>query len=110
MECDVDECESEVDYFFGGEEFESKCTFGETLTTTTFPLDSGAGRREIRRDIEECFYEAEFDGDDFEEEGRCTRVRDCTIETLECEASEPGDPDCDVAESAPCPESAGGER
>ena len=108
VECEVDECESEVEYHFNGEDFESKCTFGDTRTRTTFPLDGGSGRREIRRNVEECFYEAEFDGDDFDEEGTCTRVRDCTIETLACDASsEPGDPDCDVRESAPCPEPVG---
>jgi hypothetical protein len=102
--CDVDECESEVDYEFDGEEYKSKCTFGETATTITYPLNGGPGRQEIRRDIDECFYKAEFDGNDFDEEGRCTRVRDCTIETLDCDDSDPGDPDCRVEDSRPCPE------
>jgi hypothetical protein len=103
VECDVDECKSETDYFFGGEEYKSKCTFGETVTITTYPLAGGPGSREITRDVDECFYKAEFDGDDFEEEGRCTRVRDCTTETLACDASEAGDPDCDIETSTPCP-------
>ena len=103
--CDVDECESEVDYDFDGEEFESKCTFGDTVTTTTFPVDGGAGTREIHRDIEECFYEAEIDYDDgdFEEERRCRHVRDCTRETLTCDDADGfDDPECDVEDSEPC--------
>ncbi len=102
--CEVDECESETSYFFDETEYESRCTFGETLTTLTYPLAGGRGRQEIRRDVDECFYEAEFDGDDFDEEGTCTRVRDCTIDTLDCDESDPGDPDCRVVESAPCPD------
>jgi len=100
--CEVDECETDVDYEFDETEYHSRCTFGETLTTIEFPLAGGAGRREIRRDVDECFYEAEFDGDDFEEEGRCTRVVDCTVEILDCDDSEPGDPDCRVVDSAGC--------
>ena len=101
-QCEVDECETDVDYFFDETEYESRCTFGETVTRIEYPLAGGAGRREIRRDVDECFYEAEFDGNDFDEEGRCTRVVDCTIETLQCDDSEPGDPDCDVVESSSC--------
>jgi len=104
VECEIDECKSEIEYEFDGEEYETKCTFGNTLTTTTYPLNGGAGRQEVRRDLDECFYEAEFDGDDFEEEGTCTRVRDCTIATLDCDDSEPGDPDCEVEGSEPCPD------
>lgn len=103
VHCDVDECESEVDYDFDGETYKSKCTFGETRTTTTYPLAGGPGTRETQRDVEECFYKAEFDGDDFEEEGRCTEIRDCTVATLDCDPSDPGDPDCDVEDSRPCP-------
>ena len=104
-ECDVDECESELDYDFDGEEYESKCTFGDTLTTTTFPAAGGAGTREIHRDVDECFYQAEIDYDDgdFEEERRCTRVRDCTLETLACDDPESFDDlDCEVVDSEPC--------
>lgn len=101
--CEVDECETDADYFFDETEYESRCTFGETLTTIEYPLAGGAGRRETRRDVDECFYETEIDDDgDIDEEGRCTRVRDCTIDTLDCDDSEPGDPDCRVIDSQPC--------
>jgi hypothetical protein len=95
--CEVDECETDADYFFGETEYESKCTFGETLTTIEYPLGGGPGRQTVRRDVDECFYETEIEADgDIEEEGRCTRVRDCTVETL----------DCDVIDSEPCVEAA----
>lgn len=102
VHCDVDECKSEIDYDFDGETYKSKCIFGETRTTTTYPLAGGPGTQETRRDVDECFYKAEVDGNDFDEERRCTRVRDCTFATLECDPSEPGDPDCEVEDSAPC--------
>lgn len=106
-ECEVDECKTDADYFFDETEYESKCTFGETLTTIEYPLAGGPGRQTIRRDVDECFYETEIDADgDIDEEGRCTRVRDCTVETLDCDDSEPGDPDCRVVDSAPCVDAA----
>jgi hypothetical protein len=100
--CEIDECKTDVDYFFDETEYQTRCTFGDTLTTLEYPLDGGLGTREIRRDLEECFYETEFDGDDIEEEGRCERVRDCTVDVLDCDDSEPGDPDCRVIDSEPC--------
>lgn len=103
--CRIDECETDADYFFDETEYESRCTFGETLVTIEYPLAGGPGRRETRRDVDECFYETEIEADgDIEEEGRCTRVRDCTIDTLQCDPSEPGDPDCRVVDSGPCPD------
>lgn len=102
-ECDVDECKSETTYFFDETEYESRCTFGETRTAITYPLAGGPGEQVTRRDLDECYYEAEFDGNDFEEQGTCTRVRDCTIDTLDCDDSEPGDPDCRVVASRSCP-------
>jgi hypothetical protein len=107
-ECEIDECETDADYFFDETEYESRCTFGETLVTIEYPLAGGPGRRETRRDVDECYYETEIDYDDgdIEEEGRCTRVRDCTIDTLDCDDSEPGDPDCRVIDSQPCPDGA----
>lgn len=101
--CDIEKCEGETSYFFDETEYESKCRFEERVTRTTYPRDGGVGRREIRSDIDECFYEAEFDGDDFDEEGRCTNSRECSVETLDCNASDPGDPDCEGRDDdVPC--------
>jgi hypothetical protein len=103
--CEIEECKTDVDYEFDETEYETRCEFGETLTTIEYPLAGGPGRQETRRDIDECFYETEFeDSGDIDEEGRCTRVRDCTIDTLDCDDSDPGDPDCRVVASEPCPE------
>jgi len=101
-ECEIDECKTDVDYEFGETEYETRCEFEATRTTIEYPLAGGPGRREIRRDIDECF-ETEIENDgDIDEEGRCTRVRDCTVETLDCDDSDPGDPDCRVIDSQPC--------
>ena len=106
-ECDVDECETDADYFFDETEYETQCTFGETRTTIEYPLAGGPGSQVVRRDVDECYYETEIDDDgDIDEEGRCTRVRDCTVETLDCDDSDPGDPDCRVIDSAPCADDA----
>ena len=101
--CQIDECKSDIDYDFDGETYKTKCTFGDTLITTTYPLAGGSGRQEYISDLDECYYKGEYDDGDFEEEGSCTRVRACTISTLACDESDPGQPDCDVTESSPCP-------
>jgi hypothetical protein len=102
--CDVDECKSETSYFIDETKYESKCTFGETETSITYPLAGGRGEQVTRRDLDECYYKSKYDGDDFDEKGQCTRVRDCTIATLDCDDSEPGDPDCRVVDSQSCPD------
>jgi hypothetical protein len=105
--CEVDECETDADYFFDETEYETRCTFGETRATIEYPLGGGPGSQVVRRDVDECYYETEIDDDgDIDEEGRCTRVRDCTVETLDCDDSDPGDPDCRVIDSAPCADDA----
>ena len=100
--CQVDECESKLSYEFEGEEFKSMCTFGPTVTTTIFPPEGGPGTTRIERNVQECFYKAEVEFNDFDESRRCTRVQDCTLQQLSCDPSDAGDPNCRVVSEAPC--------
>ena len=100
--CQVDECESKLSYEFEGEEFKSMCTFGPTVTTTVFPPEGGPGTTRIERNVQECFYKAEVEFNDFDEVRRCTRVQDCTLQQLSCNTSDASHPKCSVVSEAPC--------
>jgi len=102
--CESGKCESELSYYFASEEYESKCTFEYTQTTTEYPLSGGFGTAVIEQDIEQCYYEIDIDyyDDDVEEEGQCSVTRDCTVQNLECAPSEPGAPDCEVISASDC--------
>jgi hypothetical protein len=103
-ECLVDECEAEISYEFEGEEYESQCTFGTTVTTTRYPLEGGAGSVEQVRDLEQCFYKVDVEFNDIDQVRRCTLVQDCSVRELSCGPSAPGNPNCERAGPlTPCP-------
>jgi hypothetical protein len=101
-ECLIDECEAELTYEFAGEEFESTCIYGPATTTTIYPLDGGAGSTKIESNLKKCFYEAEVEFYDFDEEQKCTVLRECTLQQLSCEPATAGHPNCSVVSESPC--------
>jgi hypothetical protein len=102
--CETGRCESEVSYYFASEEYESKCTYEYTETTTEYPLSGGLGRAEVLQQVEQCYYEVDIDywDDDIDEEGRCTESIDCIVQDLQCDPSVQGQPDCEVVSTTAC--------